>query len=73
MADSVYSLLITLCSFPFLLGLPLSVVPVQADEPRLLVSSFAPLPEGGVTGLQLNTDSGEFKLLNKCAEIPHPF
>lgn len=73
MADSVYSLLITLCSFPLLLGLPLSVVQVQADEPRLLVSSFAPLPEGGVTGLQLNTDSGEFKLLNKCAEIPHPF
>lgn len=69
--ESPFSLLLSFCSL--LAVLPLTSVQAQSDESLLLVSSFAPLPDGGISCLKLNSSEGTLELLHKCGDIPQPF
>ena len=59
-----------LCVLSLLLVFSGSVI---ADDPLVLVSSFAATPDGGITALRLNTTAGTLSTLQKNSDIPNPF
>lgn len=61
--------------YPILAGLVFSSTAQKtaAEEPLVFISAFAPGDKGAIHAFQLNSKTGELKLVQRTTDVEHPF